>query len=64
MTVNEIKKAIGVENENPQTSIVNSVVEVKATAALSRKVQEELATETKELDIEELLDAKKDKGND
>jgi len=49
------------KNEEKDVSpiIVNSVVEVKATAALFRKVQEELLSDTEELNIEELLDAEK-----
>jgi len=41
--------------ENPSI-IVNSAVEVKATAALSKEVAKELATDTEEVDMEELLD--------
>jgi hypothetical protein len=44
--------------------IVNSVVEVKATAALSKQVAKELANDTEEIDMKELLDVEANKGND
>ncbi len=54
--------AVIVDEVSP--NIVNSVVTVKATAELSREVAKELVTDTKEVDMEELLNAEANKGND
>lgn len=60
-----MEQAKSIENKNGERHIlVGSEITVKATAELSRKIQEELFSDKEEIDIEELLDAKKNNGNE
>jgi len=50
--------------DGKQHNITNSEIIVKATAELSRQVNEDLMTDMEEVDMEDILDAQANQGND